>query len=100
MLYSHSFCFSGQTPRYLGQASMRAINCKAGARTGPWTPSKFPHLMVGRGQDATNDMSITNNHIVTTIGCCGHKNHHNTAHRHGYGSITIHTKFRSHWSKF
>jgi hypothetical protein len=84
MLYLHSFCFSGQTPRYLSQASMRAINCKAGARTGPWTPGKFSHLMVWRSQDATNDMSIANNHIVTTVGCCGHKNHHNTARRHSH----------------
>lgn len=83
MLYSHSFRFSGQVPRYLCQASVGAINCKTGARTGPWTTRKFPHLTVRRGQDATNDMRITNNHIITTVGCCGHENHHNTAQRHG-----------------
>ena len=63
---------------------MGAVNSKATARTGPWAPRKFPHLMTLRRQDTAYDMSTANNHIITTVGHCSHKNHNViTTHRHG-----------------
>jgi hypothetical protein len=101
VLYLQSFSVDWQVPWYLCESSVGAVNCKATARACPWAPRKFPHLMTLGRQDTAYDMSTAYNNIITTVGCCSHKNHHNvTTHRHGQNlsrDTHTHTKFRSHW---
>jgi hypothetical protein len=50
--------------------------------------------MALRRQDTAYDMSTANKHIITTVGCCSHKNHHDVVtHRHGQNlSRNTHTQ--------